>query len=53
MKNKILEEYNNKTLRERNDKESSYKSSLNPKRLIILTLAYKGTELNKKTPVRL
>ena len=52
-KNKILEEYNNKTLREYNNKESSYKSSLNLKRLIILTLAYKGIELNKKTPVRL
>ena len=53
MKNKILEEYNNKTLRERNDEESSYKNSLNLKRLIILTLAYKRIELNKKTPIRL
>ena len=51
--NNILKEYNNKILRERNNKESSYKSSLNLKRLMILILAYKGIELNKKTPKRL
>ena len=46
IKNNILKEYNNKILRERNNKESSYKSSLNLRRLIILILAYKGIELN-------